>query len=114
MDDDQATIDAAMDQFEYWRSNRTPVYVAVRHENDWMDLEGKITEVGEFVRFQDELGVVKLAFLPQMFIDVSVETGKLSTTVKCERSPYGPNLEISDIQRRPKFVPKKTTRRLVR
>jgi hypothetical protein len=102
--DDQQIIDAAMGLFGEWCSTKKPVYVAVQHEQEGTDLEGLITEVGEYVRFQDTTGVYKVAFLPHMFVHVSVSVSERGTTVKCEQSPYGPDIEISDFQRRPAFA----------
>jgi hypothetical protein len=104
MEDDQDIIDAAMGLFEAWRSAKKPVYVAVQYEQEATDLEGLLVEVGEYVRFQDTTGIYKMAFLPHMFVHVSVSVNERGTTIKCEQSPYGPDIEISDFQRRPPFA----------
>jgi hypothetical protein len=103
MEDDQQ-IDATMGLFREWCSTKKPVYVALQHEQEATDLEGLILEVGEYVRFQDTTGIYKLAFLPHMFVHVSVSANERGTTIRCEQSPYGPDIEISDFQRRPAFA----------
>src|SRR3954466_11523555 len=104
MEDDRQIIDAAMGLFGELCSAKKPVYVAVQHEQEGADLEGLITEVGEYVRFQDATGIYKIAFLPHMFVHVSVFVNERGTTVKCEQSPYGPVIEISDFRRRVAFA----------
>jgi hypothetical protein len=103
-EDDGGIIEAAMEQLERWRSSKQSVYVAIRHGEEWADLEGTIAAIDRFVRFQDALAVYKIDFLPHMFVHVSVESSDEGTTIKCEQSPYGVNIEISDIQRRLSFA----------
>jgi len=100
VEDDQPSINAAMQQFTLWREAKARVYVAVLQNSELMDVEGKIVEVGKYIRFEDDLGVVKLSFLPHMFVDVAVISDAGGTTVKCQQSPLGPDLEISDVQKR--------------
>jgi hypothetical protein len=43
------------------------------------------------------LGSVDLAFLPDSFVDLWIETTQRGSTIRCERSPYGGDLELTDI-----------------
>jgi hypothetical protein len=60
---------------------------------------GKVSQAERFFHFVDDLGVVDLAFLPDLYVDLWIETTEKGSTIRFERSPYGGDLELTDIPR---------------
>jgi hypothetical protein len=101
---DTHVLGKALGQLNQWCLARTRVRLIVWNGIERSEWQGEMVWVGDETRFQDSLGVLQLEFSPSLFEDVSIERFEASITVKCERSPDGDNIEISNLESHTAFT----------